>query len=558
MASGQLDKKDRPARLRACLAWGMVAALMALPACQSSGPAPEDDPVEELVGSAPAREDGAPPSFGDAAGREAPGDEAEVRRGVLWYRLELDEGNARVDVRLNEPPERTSFFLPGPWAGREDFDDNIRINGARGEEGSIPFVIERDERRIDIESRGGDYVELSYTVELDDGYNRERFHPQMRNGVVFAYGPTLLLLPSDQISRQVRDIPVEVHAPEDWRVLTTWERIEDHSSREVDGGHVWGFRADDAGALRDTFVAAGASLDVERPSKSDDEAPISVGFAPDVDADRARFGESISQVVDAYRDRFGDLGAVTVYVRQVADDRQRRARGVGRRGGFVVELPAEQTLDEHALLLLAHEAFHLWNGHYLAPAPKAEPETRWFKEGVTHYVALKMLAGSGDFTQGDVLDELARSARYYQQNRAARSQPASAAERARLPYDKGVLLAVGLDASLLRQSGGRLGVEDWLTHLIDRSESFGEGYRSRDLREALVEVAGSNDAKAVEFWDAHVAGSGRLDLSELFRTAGLHWLEGARRERARLLPLDGDDTPFSAMFPTAASGADRE
>ncbi len=508
--------------------------------CQSS-PDPSEDTFEQMVGSAP----------GSAEANASADDEAAgIRRGALWYQLEVRAQRVDVHVRLLEPPERTSFFLPGRWAGRSDFADNISIRGAIDDTGSVAFTIDRSNGRIDVESGGAQWVQLNYSVKLHGDVGRRwRFHPRFSGGVLFAYGPAFLVLPSDQISRKMRDIPIEVRTPSDWEVLSTWRHVESSHSAAVRGASVHGFSAESAAVLRDTFLAAGSELEIHRPLPPSGHSALAIGFSPLVNLDRDQFSGRIAELVEAYRRRFGDLGAVTAFVRTVAGDANQSARGVGRRGGFVVEFPAEQRLDDQALLLLAHEAFHLWNGHHLTPKPSAERRTRWFKEGVTHYIALQMLYDLGLFDREDVLRELSEAARLYRRNPAARDQKSTSTDRARLPYDKGVLLAVALDATLLSETDGEVGLQDWVEYLLARFGEDDRHYDAGDLRHALIAVAGSADALSVELWDAHVAGSKPLDPAQLFDTAGLHWLSGSDRPAPRLLPVKRDNSPFGAMFP---------
>lgn len=514
----------------------LAALLIALAGCQTGAPK-ADQTFEHFVGSAPDNRPAPTPTH------------ERARHGVLWYQIEVGPRRLLVHVRLLHPPARTSFFLPGQWAGRSDYAGDISIKGAHGPDGPLAFTISRSEGRIDVDSDGEHWVQLDYAVGLRrKAAKLERFHPRFFDDVLFAYGPAFLVLPSEQISSQVRDIPIEVRAPASWHMLATWKPVQTKASRAVPGTTVHGFLAATPGALRDAFVAAGPGVDIEHPATAEHTSSLTVGFDPAVSVDRAQFSARIAQLLAAYRERFGDVGPVSAYVRAIAGGSEER-RGVGRRGGFVVEIPADQPLDAQALLLLAHEAFHLWNGHYLTPKPSAERRTRWFKEGVTHYVAIKTLASLGLFSRADVLRELSRSASYYERNPAARAKPSSQTDRARLPYDRGVLLGVALDAMLLRDSGGRVGLEDWIARLLAERTRRGDFYDAAELRAALVGVSGSAKSAAVRMWDTHVAGAQPLDPAKIFNLAGLHWLDDGQQDNARLLPVKRANSPFPKMFP---------
>ncbi|WP_168210367.1 M61 family metallopeptidase [Persicimonas caeni] len=518
--------------------FGLLVLMVVLCGCQGGQKVADESTFERMVGSAPGSPEAAP----------------ERRRGALWYQIEANSTRLEVHVRLLDPPDRASFFLPGPWAGRTDFADNISIQGASSNDGPVPFTISRSDGRIDVESDDAEWIQLDYAVALrHQSDERARFHPRFADGVAFAYGPAFIVLPSEQISRQVSDIPIEVRAPSDWRLLATWQHIRSAQSQAVEGSSVHGFMAPTPGALRDAFVAAGADIELYRPESVSGDSQLTVGFAPAMEVDRQEYGERIAQLVRAYRQRFGDLGPATAFVRPLEEANPSRRRGVGRRGGFVVEVSETQPLDSKTLLLLAHEAFHLWNGHHLTPEPSAEQATRWFKEGVTHYLALKTLAELGLLSREEVLRELSRAGSYYQRNPAARRRKSSTADRARLPYDKGVLLAVALDATLLADSEGRVGLDDWVRHLIEQMGDAGNAYDAEDLRSTLVEVAGTSSSRAAKLWDEHVAGAKPLEPARVFERAGLHWLESSEQSKARLLPVKRDKSPFGHMFPADTS-----
>lgn len=508
--------------------------ILAGPSCQSTPTAPGTSSVDGLVGHAP--------GGGDFDAQT----DAARRRGALWYHLDARPDRLEIRVRLLQPPDRASFFLPGRWAGRTDFGDNISISGAMGPEGPVAFTISRSEGRIDVDADDQAWVELRYAVELRGGGTRRRFHPQFDDGVLFAYGPAFLVLPSEQISRQIADIPIEVRTPSDWKVLATWERVSTRPSSVVEGADVHGYIASDPGVLRDAFLAAGSDIEVDRGSYG--ENPLAVGFSAGLSVDRDRLVDHTATLLEAYAARYGALGPVSVMVRPLDDVNKNRRRGVGRRGGFVIEIPRGQPLDSEALLLLAHEAFHLWNGHHLTPRPAAEEQTRWFKEGVTHYVALKTLWRLDLFSREQLLEELSTSASYYRRNPAAFRGDATRADLARLPYDKGVLLALALDAALYSHSGGRVGLDTWLIRLLEQYAEAPQGYDAADLRAALVETSGSATSPAVALWDRHVAGAEPIDPRALFEAAGLHWLEGQNQTKARLLPLDQPNSPFQKIF----------
>src|SRR5690606_6837933 len=145
---------------------------------------------------------------------------------------------------------------------------------------------------------------------------------------------------------------------------------------------VHGFVADDVRGLRDAFVAAGGALATHHSlgmaaalgHDAPEGGPLTIAFAPPVREGRDALSARIAHIVSGFEARFGPQPSVTAYVRH-AD----AMRGMGRRAGFVLELPERARIDDEALVLIAHEAFHMWNGHELVPDPEHERRTRWFK-----------------------------------------------------------------------------------------------------------------------------------------------------------------------------------
>ncbi|MGM0558009.1 MAG: hypothetical protein ACQEVA_16610 [Myxococcota bacterium] len=529
------DTSTPPTPNLVCGVLCIVLMSLTFPGCETTRQAGDDSLSNQMLGDAP---------------RSKATDDTPKKRGVLWYRLALDAPQDRLDVhvRLVGPPPRTTFFLPGPWAGRDDFARDVSINGARSDDGPVSFTISRSEGRIDVDSKSAKWIELEYSVQLHSSLSTDaRFRPQLDEQMLFVYAPAILVLPSEGLTRQVRDIPIEVHLPNDWRTLTTWPNVRERRSSADEHTTVHGYVAADPTQLRDAYLAASPNLEIEHAQLSDGSA-LEVGFAPGFESPHDGLAATLAEIIGAYVSDYGSVGDVHVLARQLAEGSARHSRGVGRRGGFVLELPGGSSISDHELLI-AHEALHLWNGHLLTPTPDLEPQVRWFKEGVTHYIALKTLNARGMMTTDQVLEELEQSARFYARNPAARARIATITDRARLPYDRGVLLALAIDALLMKHSAGDVDIRDWLQTLLDTMGRRDQDYAPDDLRRALVQIAGPGDDAVDRFWDDSIASEIALEPVDVFELAGLHWLRRGHGKSGRLLPLQRSDTPFRALFP---------
>ena len=514
----------------------MLALLLCLQVgCRSDSSTPDDSPTE-MVGS--------PVRPGTNHEQTSADDTSPIRRGALWYRIVIERQSLAVTIRLLNPADRTSFFLPGSMTDDASARRAFTMGGAEGPDGSIPVEQFPDDGRLDVVTRDLEWVELDYRIDLTAfPKRRDRPTPEFSDGTALVYAPDVLVVPSKRVVDAIRDIPVEVHSPNDWRLLATWPPREETASSTDTTRQVHGFVAPDVRSLRDAFLAAGPDIAVfEGSGESTD---VTVAFDPGFDGDPRRYTALVERTVDYYRRRFGSVGPVLAYFRTGGDDARGGIRGTAKRGGFVVRTTPDGSGDDETALLVAHEAFHLWNGHELIPAPDEEEETRWFKEGATHYVAIKSLYRAGLFDLEDVRRELARSAFFYRRNPAARGRRASALDLHRLPYDRGLLLALAFDAALLKCSSGRTSIDDWLQALLEEGHRY---YDRETLRLTLESVTGGGCPPGGRIWQRHVEGNATLNPAEILGGVGLHLIEARTLEETKVLPVEGRDRPFRTLF----------
>ncbi len=462
---------------------------------------------------------------------------ATQQRGNLWYRVALEDGRLDAAVRLFSPPPQTRFFLPTEWAGRDDFADVIGITGATTPNGPAAVAINRAAGEVEVEVDGADWVQLEYRVELSAV---SAFHAQLDGGVLVAFGPTFLVTPAQQVLERTTQIPIELRLPADFEVVSTWPSVGASMSEQAPEARLHRFVAADVSELRDAFIVAGPMLRIVRTGTG--PTLVEVAFAPAFEGDTAEFAELVASVTERFRKRFGDSGPVHAYVRtrsSAAGD----FGGFGRRGGFILDVPPDTSVSDATRLLVAHEALHVWNGHRLIPTAQVEARTRWFKEGVTHYLALKSL---GELDEAFVLAELTQVAANYARNPIVRGAPGKPLDGTRLPYDFGVLVALGLDAALTSASSGATDLTCWLSTLLEREN---QRYDELQLFEALQQCAGPGGGRRVaQLWRQWVRAREPIALRELFSEVGLHWLPETPQSSARLVPLEKSALPYRRLF----------
>ncbi len=476
-------------------------------------------------------------------------DSPPPRHGALWYRIEPGDDAINIRMRLLNPPPRATFFLPGLWAG-SDFDDLVRVNYARGPDRFLPMTLDRDEGRIDIDTDAVDWLDISYEIDtLSQRDEEHRFFPWMKEHSFFAYAPTILILPSAGIAQQLRDIPIEVHVPAQWAVTATWPIHQAPTTGP--GTFSVGYVADDIRSLRDAFIAG--SRDWERLSVPLPQGELTVTFADQFELDSEQFVEAAATITAAYLQAFESYRKISAVIMDLPADAPQTLRGTGRRGGFVLEVPRSQPLDAELLLLLAHEAFHMWNGHHVVPDSDTSDNVQWFKEGMTHYIAIKTLARLGLIDGRAVRRELALAGQYYLHNPIIAGGDVRTIDHTRLPYDRGVLIGLALDLALLRHTDGQRSVEDWFALLL--SPQFAEDARAYDLdtlENSFRILTDGFDPELTRLYRQLVHSDETIDVEALFYSFGLHYLETGRERRARLLPIDEQATSFEILFDISA------
>lgn len=179
--------------------------------------------------------------------------------------------------------------------------------------------------------------------------------------------------------------------------------------------------------------------------------------------------------------------------------------GSGWAGSFVFAYGSAgaELADQQALL--AHEMVHNWprlDGDDLA-------DTTWYTEGIADYYSALLPYRAGLITRERFVELVNEYAQEYQTNPAAGLSNQEAAQRfwqdahaQKIPYGRGFMYFVRLDAQLAARSHGKRGVDDLVLNVLARQRAGGQ-VTTADWR-ALV-TAELGDAAGREY-DDMVAG----------------------------------------------------
>ena len=194
------------------------------------------------------------------------------------------------------------------------------------------------------------------------------------------------------------------------------------------------------------------------------------------------------------------------------------------------------------MALCSHEYFHLWNVKRIRPAALAQSqltqeaytELLWAFEGITSYYDELALPRAGVISTQAYLDMLASSVSRYLQGAGRHHQ--SVAESSfdawtkfyrqdeNAPnaivsyYNKGGLLALGLDCYIRTTSKDQLTLDDFMRHLWQHFGRTGIGIAERGIEVALAQLLGQS---ADDFFTDYIYGTAELPLQEWFASLGV-------------------------------------
>ncbi|MGZ5514623.1 MAG: M61 family metallopeptidase [Candidatus Aminicenantales bacterium] len=185
---------------------------------------------------------------------------------------------------------------------------------------------------------------------------------------------------------------------------------------------------------------------------------------------------------------------------------------------FTVDDPPSRTNMASWGQTIAHELFHYWNGERLRGADYAS--SQWFQEGFTEYAADLAMVGSGLVGPDGFLEQLAKHIRDYRKLATALDSPGG--HKGPPLYGGGALVAFCWDIQIRRSSGGQKDIGDFLRALWRQTDGGRRAYEWEDIRASLA-VTAPLDWTA--FYAAHIKGTEKLPLEEMFSQAGLRLVE---------------------------------
>jgi len=396
-----------------------------------------------------------------------------------------------IAVELNfrgDADGETRLDLPSRWAGETEYYRHLRelaVDGAQARE-------DGPEARILTHAPGAEItvryrVVTAYDVDPKVGEtNGNPYRPIIRPGWFSVIGYGLFASPGDNPSRPAdfrwRELPAG------WKVASDLDHSEWGASLFL--GDIQSSVMLGAPDLR-TYVRSVKGVDIR-------VAVIGEWTA----FKEAEMADLAARVLEAQLD-YWKAPAQTFFVSLTPMRPQEGSISIGGTGlddAFALYAGTDSPLDPMRYLL-AHEHMHTWSPRQLGAMP-ADPEASgyWFSEGLTDFLTHRTLLRSGIWSPEEFVDALNADLNAYWTS-PSRSAPNGAIvegfwrsqDMQKLPYRRGMLLALKWDYQLRRATRGRLDLDDVLTRQVVRAAELrrrGESPLAADLFAAMYRQAG--------------------------------------------------------------------
>ena len=408
---------------------------------------------------------------------------AAAQRDTLRYELSLaqDASGARVvDVHVTlrgDADGRTTLRLPSEWGAQRALYRAVvdlgaagaatRVDGGAGAESLAVRRVRHD---------SGASLELRYRLRQDwDGLLQRATYWRVLLGddLALLTGHNALVLP-------VRDDSVRCVVAVRWRDLPAdWQ-----AESSFGGGAEWE-ASTTYGALRDVLLAAGRLRVQERTV---DGQRVRVAMHGAWDFADSTFGGAVERLLVAERRFWRDGGSAAPYLVVLAPSASAAGGAALADAMLAVAHPATPLVE--LAPVVAHEIFHQWSGRRLRARP--DGRHRWLVEGVTDFYADRFARDAGllppDGYLRRVNDVLVS---YY--TSPVREVPEPLVERRywrdpwlmQLPYRRGYVLSLRLDALLRMATKDAYTLDDWLRAVYDAALAAGGELTDAMLADAV-------------------------------------------------------------------------
>lgn len=208
------------------------------------------------------------------------------------------------------------------------------------------------------------------------------------------------------------------------------------------------------------------------------------------------FADDIAKIISAHRSFWNDLSEpyLVAFVPLTPKPSGSSSGGTGRGDAFV--LYGTPNAADRLRWTIAHEHVHTWIPLRVGGMAKPnEAAGYWLSEGFTEFYASRLMVRAGLVTAEEAVQHMAYEQGQYEANPLKTAPNAKVVSdfwtdrnAQRLPYQRGLLLALKWDEQIRQKTGGKADLDDVMLRMRDHYRQFPPG-QGPDLVTGLISAA---------------------------------------------------------------------
>lgn len=323
----------------------------------------------------------------------------------------------------------------------------------------------------------------------------------------FSTGYALFIFPNVEDLAAIRDVTVRFVLPTGWKASTPWKSIDNQSFQP----------SPDLRFLLNNCLFVGSH---EEQTVVLDDFELRMAIGKQYIAQKTLFIDLMKPMLAETKKLFG--GALQKQY-LIVIGAHNMTDGSAFRQSFSQIIKGEVNLQNRITWgqIMAHETFHLWNGHALQPAEQLE----WFKEGITDYMTNVLLSRLQILDTDAVLKRLEKAYTRYLVSKFIQKSPFSLQEAGNqkqeqrfLVYGGGLLFGFALDIEIRQATQNQKGLDDLLKKMYEKFAVSGQKYTYKDI----VEIANSLTNKDLTpFFEKYLQNPNFTDYLPYFQQVGI-------------------------------------
>ena len=390
--------------------------------------------------------------------------------------------------------------------GEAGFVKNIIVKNDKGM--IIPCRYASEGNWILENAEGGNSIQLEYDLltthkqynwDHSGGIDENAF--QNSDGLFFT-GYTLFIVPG----LDMKNITVTFELPPGWKASTPWNKKKDLEF-VVDNARFLLNNCFMLGLHKESFISIGGmEMRLAVESKLSYAMPL--------------FEDAMRKIIPFYQKTLGGSPA-TNYLVAINEERMTDGSAFRRSFSQIFKGAVDKKGFPAWGYIMAHEIFHLWNGHAIIPAVQEE----WFKEGFTDYMTVLAMRKTGLIDDQILYRKLENILRRYWLDRVWQRDTVSiretgnekAAKRFGV-YGGGAIVAIALEIEMRKATNNQKGVATLMNKMF---EEFGKTGNPFSL-ENIISIVNRETGKDLRpFFEQAVNGKTFFDIQPYLMEMGL-------------------------------------